>query len=99
MRNGLLPKCEKVIVPRADQAPILGDPAYPLLPLLMKEYANGGKTRDKQFFGFRLSSARMVIESVFEILKARFGCLRRNIDIKLDELPAVIHSLTCKSTS
>ena len=58
----------------------------------MKEYTNGGKTPDAQFFGFRLSSARMVIECAFGRLKARFGCLRRNMDITLEEFPLVIHS-------
>ena len=58
----------------------------------MKEYANGGKTPDEQFFGFRLSSARMVIECAFGRLKARFGCLRRNMDITREEFPLVIHS-------
>ena len=58
----------------------------------MKEYANDGKTPEEQFFGFRLSSARMVIECGFGRLKARFGCLWRNMDIRLEELPVVIHS-------
>ena len=58
----------------------------------MKEYANGAKTPNEQFFGFRLSSARMVIECAFGRLKARFGCLRRNMDIRLEELPVVIYS-------
>ena len=34
----------------------------------------------------------MVIECAFGRLKARFGCLRRNMDIRLEELPVVIHS-------
>ena len=42
-------------------------------------------------FGRRLSSARMVIECAFGRLKARFGCLRRQLVINLKELPAVIH--------
>ena len=94
MQNGIIPKCEKFIVPSEDPVPIciLGDPAYPLPPFLMKKYANGGKTPDEQFFGFRLSSARMLIECAFGRLKARFGCLRRNMDIRLEELPVVIHS-------
>ena len=46
MRNGIIPKCEKVFFPSED-----------VLPFLMKEYANGSKIPDEQFFGFRLSSA------------------------------------------
>ena len=78
MLSGIIPKCEKVIVPSEDPVPIciLRDLTYPLLPFLMKECTNGGKTPDEQFFGFRLSSARMEIECAFGRLKAHFGCLR-----------------------
>ena len=33
----------------------------------------------------------MVIECAFGQLKARFGCFRREMDINLKDLPAVIH--------
>ena len=56
----------------------------------MKELANGGKNQSEQFYGFRLSSARMVIECSFGRLKARFGCLRRDMDINLNDLTHVI---------
>ena len=62
-RDGAIPIFEKVIV--QDQPPLsiclLGDPAYPLLPFLMKEFTNGGKNQAEAFFRFRFSSARMVI--------------------------------------
>ena len=45
----------------------------------------------KKFFGFKLSSAHMVIECAFGRLKGRFGCLRRKMDINID-LPYVIHA-------
>ena len=34
----------------------------------------------------------MVIECAFGRLKGRFGCLCRNIDINLHDLPSVIHA-------
>jgi hypothetical protein len=58
----------------------------------MKEYANGGATRQEQYFGLNLCSARNVIECSFGRLKARFGALKRPMDINIDELPFVIYS-------
>ena len=58
----------------------------------MKEFVSGEKNEEEQFFGYRLSSARMIIERSFGRLKARFACLRRDMDINLDDLTYVIHS-------
>ena len=58
----------------------------------MKEYANGGSNRQEQYFGLNPCSARNVIECAFGRLKARFGALKRAMDINIDELPFVIYA-------
>ena len=93
-KTGGIPRCPKVDVEKEDpiQVFILGDPTYPLMPYLMKEYANGGSTVQEQYFGYRLCSARNVIECAFGRLKARFSALRRQMDINLVDLPIVIYA-------
>ena len=94
LKNGEVPRCSKSVVDDEDpvQVFILGYPAYPLLPYLMKEYANGGSTVQEQYFGYRLCNARNVIECTFGCLKAHFSALRRQMDINLDDLPTVIYA-------
>ena len=93
-REGKIAKCARRIIDGEDPVSvcILGDPAYPLLPFLMKEFPAGENTVQEQFFGYRLSSARMVIECSFGRLKARFGALKREMDINLIHLPRVIYA-------
>ena len=94
LRNGSITSLPKFIVSDTDPVPIcvLGDPAYPLLPYVMKEFPGGGNTLQEQFFGWRLCSARMVIECAFGRLKGRFEALKREMDINLNDLPNVINA-------
>ena len=92
LKDGTIPPCRSRILDKDVPVFIIGDPAYPLMPYVMKEYAGGGTTQQEQYFGFRLCSARNVIECAFGRLKARFRCLKRAMDINLDELPYVIYA-------
>jgi hypothetical protein len=62
--NGTIPPMYKIIVPDTVPVPVclLGDAAYPLLPYVMKVSPAGGSTVKEQFYGYHLSSTRMVLE-------------------------------------
>ena len=58
----------------------------------MKEFPGGRNTVKEQFFSYHLSSAQMVIECAFGRLKGRFGTLRRDMDINIDDLTHVTYA-------
>ncbi|XP_065418090.1 uncharacterized protein LOC135974373 [Chrysemys picta bellii] len=68
---------------------ILGEPAYPLMPWLMKPYT-GSLDSSQDLFNYRLNKCRMVVERAFGHLKGRWRTLLTRSDLSQTNIPIVI---------
>ena len=67
---------------------ILGDPAYPDLPWLLRPFKESQNiTREMRYFNYRLSTARMLIELTFGQLKGRWRCLGKRNESHVEFMP------------
>ena len=76
---------------------MLGDEAYPLLPWLIKPYNFGPTlTRSEKLFNKKFCSARVTAERAFGILKARWRCLLKRLDNRIENVSvAALHAVSC----
>jgi hypothetical protein len=89
--NNLLPNCTRRLCGVDIPLLILGDPAYPLLPWLMKPYLeNQHSTSEERHFNYRQSRARMTVENAFGRLKGRWRCLLKRMDVNIANIPNVV---------
>ena len=89
--GALFPDFKETILGQDTHPCILGDPAYPLLPRLLKPFPENQNTpRKHQSFNYRLSRPRMTIEDTFGRWKGRFPRFSKRIDMKVED---VIHLL------
>ena len=71
----------------------IGDSAFPSRPWLLKPYQEGTGVLVEKHFNTRLSSARVVTEHVYGMLKGRWRLLYKKMECDLENIQVVV--MTC----
>lgn len=92
-RDGTLPLLYRSLLPGVDKVPVLlfGDPAYTLVPHLMKEFTTC-TTNEQVMSNDLLRSSRNLMECT-GYLKERWQILNKPIDMKLERATDYIFML------
>ncbi|KAJ8418954.1 hypothetical protein AAFF_G00004530 [Aldrovandia affinis] len=70
---------------------LLGDAAHPLQTWLLKCYSESAQLTPRQRrFNYHLRHAHSVVENAFQRLKARWQCLHKRNDCRLDLVPTMV---------
>jgi hypothetical protein len=101
-----LPKHDRVLNGVVVPLHIIADPAYPMLPNLIKPYAGKSSTLEpfKQSFNVYHASARNCIEVAFGRLKSRWRRLIKKMEMQVNTAPIyivacfVLHNICERST-
>lgn len=88
----LLPRQEVMLNGCSIPLMLLGDPAYPGLPWILKGYTSsqGRLSKEQESFNVYHSSGRNVVEHAFGRLKGRWRMLLKRADINYKFMPTVI---------
>ena len=72
---------------------IVADPAYPLLPWVLKGYPNDKNApRQERVFNYRLNRARVTVENTFGRWKGRFIRFSKRVDMEVSSLVNVMYA-------
>ena len=70
---------------------VVGGAGYPLMDWLLVPYTHqNNMTRAQRVFNERVDGVRAVARDAFRRLKARWGCLQKRTEVKLQDLPVVL---------
>ncbi|RLN22500.1 putative nuclease HARBI1 [Panicum miliaceum] len=69
---------------------VVGGAGYPLMDWLLVPYTHQNMTWAQHVFNERVDGVRAVARDAFQRLKARWGCLQKRTEVKLQDLPVVL---------